>query len=124
MKRWGRLLGACYLLAIFGSSLFAAHRHLNPIGDLLTDGPSDSGTFLRAVSPSNGKGAALSGFVFVDDDPCLACFWHDFLAFATIRYSLDVPVSILPYAPNSRAPGFLSAPEKRPVIRGPPTSSV
>src|SRR5882724_4117919 len=97
MKRWGRRVETCYLLALLVSSLLAPHRHLNPIADLISDGPSDSGTFLRAVNPSAGGQPAFSKFNVVDDDACLACFSNDFRAFAATPFLLDIQVSTLPY---------------------------
>ena len=120
MRRRGRLLGTGYLLAIFGATFVSGHRHLNPIADLLSDSPSDSGFFLRAAHPSAGGRPGLSGFVFVDDDPCLACFWHDFLAFTAARHSLHVTVSILPLSETRRRARFLSNPAEGAAIRGPP----
>ena len=122
MRSRVRLLGTIYLLAILGASLVSPHRHLNPITDLLFDGPSDSGVFLFAADPSSDGRPALSGFVFVDDDPCLACFWHDFQSVARVRFRLVAPVSVfsMPLCLIEGLPRGGSP--REPIIRGPPFS--
>src|SRR5258706_12726857 len=123
MRGWSRLLGACSLLTVLGGSLFTSHRHRNAIFDLLTDGCSDSGRFLKADDPMFGNQSAISGSAFVLDDPCAACLWQDYRASATVRFSLDVPVSILLNSWQSRESELPSVPRTAPIIRGPPSST-
>lgn len=120
IRRGLRLLAAGCLLLQLGASIFARHRHLNPIGDLFGDGPSDSGTFLRAEAPASGRFAAMSGFDFVDDDPCLACFAQDYRSFTAIRFRFIPAISIRPLGeahPRVRVAFFFRL---APIIRGPP----
>ena len=123
VRRIVRRASAVALLLLLGGSIFAAHRHLNPVGDLLSDGPSDSGRFLRSLgAPHPGSGPGLSASVFVDDDPCLACFWHDSRTLAAFTLAFAVPVSVRSFTAEAASPAIPSAPLPRIVIRGPPTA--
>ena len=74
-----RRLAALYLLLFFGAVAMAPHQHANSIEDLISDGPSDSGVFLEASgSQDPAANPQWSGVHWLDDDPCLACFHHDF----------------------------------------------
>jgi len=122
-RRIVRRSSALALLLLLSGSIFAAHRHLNPVGDLVSDGPSDSGIFLRAlVAPHPGSGLDLSAFVLVDDDPCLACFWQDARTLAAFTLVFTVPASARCFTAGPSFPGILSAPLPRIVIRGPPSA--
>ncbi len=116
-----RTVGVVFLLGFFGASLVAPHRHLNPIADLVTDGPSDSGTVLIArTDRPNLPGTNWAAADLVDDEPCLACFWHDVTAAVSTSFAVRfaaVILFILPAQPPiDRPQHFVS----RPISRGPP----
>jgi hypothetical protein len=76
-----RPLAAFYGLAFLLAASAAPHRHLNAFEDLVSDGPSDSGVFLAGHRSGVGAGEAQIGAAkSIDDDPCLACFHHDYAA--------------------------------------------
>src|SRR5690348_15230317 len=119
--RRARTAGVVFLLGFFGASLVATYRHLNPIADLVTDGPSDSGTVLMArTDRPNLPGTNWAGADLVDDDPCLACFWHDVTAAVSTSFAVRfaaVILFILPaQSPIDRPQPFVS----RAISRGPP----
>jgi len=79
--RWRRgaaLYGVIFLLAV----ALAPHRHSNSLEDLLSDGPSDSGIFVASPVGAAEGVPSLSSSRLIDDDPCLACFHHDYAASA------------------------------------------
>ena len=74
-----RRLAGFYLLAFFLAVSIAPHRHANSFEDLIGDGPSDSGVFVEGSALRDPTAAAQWDSARVrDDDPCLACFHHDF----------------------------------------------
>jgi len=74
-----RRLAALHLLAFFLAVALAPHRHANSLEDLIGDGPSDSGVFMEGSRSQDPTATAQWGSArFHDDDPCLACFHHDF----------------------------------------------
>jgi hypothetical protein len=78
---WSRRFFALYGLIFFLAVAAAPHHHLNSIEDLLSDGPSDSGVFIEASGPGHPiSGLGVHACRLVDDEPCLACFNHDFVA--------------------------------------------
>ena len=108
------LLG--FLLAVAG----APHRHLNSLEDLLSDGPSDSGTFVASPVGAGGDGPSLSSSCAIDDDPCLACFHNDYAASpaAAILLAEDfVALSSIAALPGPAIPEPLS---ESPASRSPP----
>jgi hypothetical protein len=68
-----------YALAFLISASAAPHRHRDSFADLLFDGPSDSGTCVVDTPAGESEGGANIRAA-VDDDPCLACFHHDYAA--------------------------------------------
>lgn len=124
IRHRARRVGVLYLLAFFAASLVAPHHHLNPIADLITDGQSDSGiVLLTQGGRPNVPGSGWSAAAFVDDDPCIACFWHDFTAAVSTSFSVRFAAVILfvlpPQPPIDRA-----QPSVSPAIgRGPPSSA-
>jgi hypothetical protein len=70
---------AFHLLAFFAAASIAPHRHWNSFEDLVSGGRSDSGVFLEGCEPRGPEAEAQwSSATLRDDDPCLACFSHDF----------------------------------------------
>jgi len=86
-----------FLLAV----AFAPHRHFNSLEDLLSDGPSDSGIFVMSPVGAPEGSPSLSSSRLIDDDPCLACFHHDYAASASSSFHFPAgsvclwPVSLL-----------------------------
>jgi hypothetical protein len=68
-----------YLLGFFFAVSLSPHTHLNDLDDLILGGPSDSGIFLQSVAPPGKGPAEISRACLVDDIPCLACFYNDFV---------------------------------------------
>jgi hypothetical protein len=77
MSRGWRRCSAYFLLALFAAVAAAPHHHLNPVADLVSDGPSNSGRFAQFDGDADLGFAAGS---LVDDESCLACFHHDFVS--------------------------------------------
>ena len=67
-----------YLLGIFLGAAIAPHHHLDPIADLLSDRPSNSGTFVRIEGPVGLQRGVYPG-ALVQDESCFACFHSDFV---------------------------------------------
>ena len=61
--RFAAVYGLFFLLAVVASP----HRHLNAFEDLVSDGPSDSGTIV--LQPAAGEDPCVSARVEMDDDP-------------------------------------------------------
>jgi hypothetical protein len=86
-----RRVAALHLLAFLSAVAIAPHRHVNSLEDLLADGPSDSGIVLEGSGPLDPTaGPQWSSARFTDDDPCLACFNHDWATVA-IAFLLIAP---------------------------------
>lgn len=78
---WFRRIVASYGLVFLLAAAAAPHHHLNSIEDLVSDGPSDSGVLVEGSGPGHPVGGLEMGAGrLVDDEPCLACFLHDFVA--------------------------------------------
>jgi hypothetical protein len=75
-RRAAALYGLIFLFAVAS----APHRHFNSLGDLLSDGPSDSGVFVESPAHVPEPGPCLNSSRLIDDDPCLACFHNDYAA--------------------------------------------
>jgi len=89
-----RRLAALHGLAFFLAVAVVPHSHLNSLEDLFSDGPSDSGIFIEPRSPAAQEpGPSFRTARLVDDDPCPACFFDDFL-------SDTEPVSVYLFAPD------------------------
>jgi hypothetical protein len=92
MRRILRRAPALYLLGLFVLAAAAPHHHLDPIADLFSDRPSNSGTFVR-IAGAGGLEHGVYPADLVQDESCLACFHSDFVA------SPAVPIfSIRPFA--------------------------
>jgi len=121
---WLRPAGAVYLLSFLAAVAISPHRHVNGIEDLLSDGPSDSGTFFHSKAPLDPMaGPLLSSALFVDDDRCLACFHNDWATeaiaavalspnFKPVRAAAHINAALaahpFPRSGQSRAPPALS----------------
>ena len=91
--------------------------------DLVSDGPSDSGIFLEGGGPRDPSAEPeWSSARFTDDDPCLACFHHDWaaepLAFVLVPSFRPTTLSVTIHDPAIPAP--LAATRRS---RAPPTSA-
>jgi hypothetical protein len=95
LRSRARRFASLYLLGFLLAVAVAPHRHLNSFADLLSDGPSDSGMFVEAGPPDPAGGARIQPARLVDDDPCLACFHHDYAA--TASTSLVVVQTLTPH---------------------------
>ena|SRR5258706_7053422 len=115
-RRWSSLYLLGFLLAVAATP----HRHLNSIEDLVSEGRSDSGFFLETAPPDAGGEARVQAARLVDDDPCLACFHHDYSASMSAVFVLDQAFTALRSVP---APPALGVPEpvfESPASRSPP----
>lgn len=117
-----RALPAFYLLALFLGAAIAPHHHLDPIADLFSDRPSDSGTFVQVAGHGSLDRGVYPG-ALVRDESCLACFHSDFAASPAVAI---VPTEALARAPHR---GFSSSPAPRAALlsdtssRAPPALS-
>ena len=73
----------------------APHHHLNPIADLVSDRPSNSGTFAQLIGPA-AQGHGLYPWVLVQDESCLACFDQDFVSSPALQFLLATSFDPLP----------------------------
>jgi hypothetical protein len=122
VSKFFRRIGAAYAVIFLAAATAAPHRHLNGIEDLLSDGPSDSGAVLVERVSRDAGGPLIAPLRLLDDDPCLACFPHDFVAAAACVFVLPGPSASL--ASNDAAPRP-SVPRRRsrpPSSRSPPAS--
>jgi hypothetical protein len=119
MLRVGRRLSAIYLLALFAAAAAAPHHHLDPIADILSDGPSNSGSFAQIREPV-GLGAGFYPGGLVDDESCLACFHSDFVASPASSLALAKPLAPLAGRPAVRSDSTPSPLPSDASSRGPP----
>jgi hypothetical protein len=102
---------ALHLLAFFLAVAIAPHRHANSFEDLISDGPSDSGVFLEGSPLEDPTGAPHWDSARVrDDDPCLACFHHDFDSTTEVIEFLALVPTLTPM-PATQAPCALAIPD-------------
>ena len=119
MLRATRRLSAIYLLALFAAAAAAPHHHLDPIADIVSDGPSNSGSFAQIRGPV-GLGAGFYPGALIDDESCLACFHSDFVASPAIALALVAPLQPLigrPVIPSVSTPAPVPSDSSS---RGPP----
>lgn len=106
-----RRLTACYLLALFVAAAAAPHHHLDPIADLVSDRPSNSGTFAQITGPGSLDRGVYPG-ALVQDVSCFACFHSDFVASPAIALVLTqslAPAPDRPFASSPSAPAVFLA---------------
>jgi hypothetical protein len=111
MRAWRRF-PAFYLLALFVGAALAPHHHLDPIADLLSDRPSNSGTFTQVQGPRGLDDGVHPGRM-VQDESCFACFHSDFVASPAVAIvvlqalALAAPHQLFSTTPSA-PPVFLS----------------
>jgi hypothetical protein len=123
VPKFGRWIGAAYAIVFLAATSAPPHHHLNGIEDLLSDGPSDSGLVLVRRGFQSAGGSVIEAVQMFDDDPCLACFPHDFVAAASCVFVLSNPST--PRARIEAAPGH-AAPQpgdRLQASRSPPGAS-
>jgi len=111
-----------YLLALFVGAAFAPHHHLDPIADLLSDRPSNSGTFTQVQGPRGLDDGVHPGRM-VQDESCLACFHSDFVASPATVLALTHSLEPLAQSPAPVATTSLSTFSSDPSSRAPPSVS-
>ena len=118
----GRRIPAAYAVAFFLAAAAAPHRHLNGMEDLLSDGPSDSGLVLAGPIAPTDAGPAVEPLCLLDDDPCPACFQHDFVASAAAVFALSSPSTCLAPIDVASHPAVPEPAAGRPASRSPPAA--
>ena len=121
MRGWRRY-PALYLLALFVGAAVAPHHHLDPIADLLSDRPSDSGTFAQIQGPGGLDEGVYPGRI-VQDESCFACFHSDFVASLAVALSLTHVLEPLADSAAPAAPVALSIFASDSSSRAPPSAS-
>lgn len=97
MRRVIHRLPSYYLLAIFLAAAGAPHHHLDPIADLFSDRPSNSGTFVQIAGPGSLDRGVYPGLL-IQDESCFACFHSDFVASPAV--AIAVIQALAPLAPH------------------------
>ena len=116
-----RSWAAYIILAFFAGTLLSPHQHHNSIADLVSDGQSDSGVLVLDHAPTaSGDEPTWSVAATVDDEPCLACFWHDTTAAVGSVLPLSVDAVLLAIAVFERSASPSLALIVPPPSRGPP----
>jgi hypothetical protein len=123
VRKFWRWIGAAYVVIFLAATSAAPHRHLNGIEDLLSDGPSDSGLLLVGSVFQSAGAPVIEAVQIFDDDSCLACFPHDFVAAASWVFELSSPLTSL--ARIEAAPGSKAAQpgDRLQASRSPPAAS-
>lgn len=109
-----------YVLGFLLAVAAAPHRHLNSLEDLVSSGPSDSGIFVKTLSADPAGETRIQGACVVDDDPCLACFHHDYAAAVAASFVLDGTFTPLRYVPAPAGLAVSDPASEFPVSRSPP----
>jgi hypothetical protein len=117
-----RRLTAAYFVGFFLAAVAAQHRHANALEDLLSDGPSDSGSVID-LSLSPNSGTFLAPFAAVLDAPCPACFDHDFVAASTSVFVLSDPSKGLARLSPVPLPRIPEPGSSAPASRSPPAAT-
>jgi len=113
-------IAAFYALFFLLAAAAAPHHHLNAFEDLVSDGPSDSGTFVPQPGPTPDP--CVSARIEVDDDPCLACFQHDYAAETSFVFLVLREFRSLPLALSAADPQVPQPVSDSPASRSPPGS--
>jgi len=108
------------LLAFLLAVAVAPHHHLNSFADLLSEGRSDSGTFIDAgLSDAPGE-ARIRSARLVSDDPCLACFHRDYAAAPSTTFVVDRTLTPHLEVPASARRSVPEPASESPASRSPP----
>jgi hypothetical protein len=118
---FGQWITAAYAVGFFLAVAAAPHRHVNSIEDLFSDGPSDSGFVLGPTARCEGGGPVLERLL--NDDPCLACFHHDFVAAAVSAFVLWSPSATLTRIDAGVLPATPDPNTQSPASRSPPAAA-
>jgi hypothetical protein len=94
-----RPAGALYGLILLLAASASPHRHLNSFEDLVSDRPSDSGFFLDGQRMTERGESQIGPASLIDDEPCLACFHHDYAASAVSLFVFGETFVALPGIP-------------------------
>jgi len=98
MSSLWRRLSAFYLTGFFAAVAAAPHHHLDPLADILSDGPSNSGTIAQILAPNPFDAGVYPG-TLVQDEPCLACFSRDFVAAPAVCVVVTPVFALLAHHP-------------------------
>jgi len=116
-----RRVAATYMAGFLFATAASPHRHENPMVDLVSDGRSDSGVLARCSAACEPGGQArFERLWLIDDDPCLACFPHDFVAAAASAFLFRSPVSRPAGIDSARTAHAPRLRAKAPSSRSPP----
>ena len=117
-----RRLPALYLLALFIGAAVAPHHHLDPIADLFSDRPSNSGTFVQMAGPGSLDRGVYPG-ALVHDVSCFACFHSDFVASPAVALLLTEALARAAHRAFSTSPAAPAVLLTDPSSRAPPALS-
>jgi hypothetical protein len=118
MRFWRRI-PALYLLALFTGAAAAPHHHLDPIADLVSDRPSNSGTFAQISGPGSVEKGVYPGDL-VQDESCFACFHSDFVTSLAVALVLTQSLQPVPDRPVAPVHSVLARPASGTSSRAPP----
>ena len=97
----------------------APHHHLDPIADLLSDRPSNSGTISQIQGPGSLDTSVNPG-ALVQDESCLACFHSDFVASPAVALAIAFSLQALARQAWLSPPATLTVFASNPSSRAPP----
>jgi hypothetical protein len=120
LRRRARRSTSFYLLVFLLAVAVAPHRHLNSFADLLSEGRSDSGTFIDAGLPDAPGEPWIQSARLLYDDPCLACFHHDYAATASTTFVVDRTLTPHLEVPASARQSVPEPASESPASRSPP----
>ena len=123
LRNFWRWIGAAYSVIFVAATSAAPHYHLNGIEDLLSDGPSDSGVVLVGSVFQGVAGSVIEPVRILDDDPCLACFPHDFVSSTSCVFLLTSPSTSLARIHAARGPEAPQPGDRLQTSRSPPAAS-
>ena len=120
MRRFVHRFAASYLLALFVAAAAAPHHHLDPIADLFSDRPSNSGTFVQIAGPGSLERGVYPA-ALVQDESCFACFHSDFVASHAVAVVVIESLALAPHRPFSKTPAARSVASSDSASRAPPS---
>lgn len=122
MRREFPRLTALYLLFLLLAAAFAPHHHLDPIADLFSDRPSNSGTFVRIDGPGS-LDAGVYPASLVEDESCLACFQSDFGGAPAVALGQTPALTLVALRPVLPSPSAPTAFPSDTASRAPPSAA-